>query len=122
MTGEKTPPAGATVVEFKLAGETCDRWFNAEDVLHASAPPKAKQAIEAYVKAVARFLPDRRYVEYLCNVRPWGPENDEIKLHAFPELNVGNLIKKRNPCIKIVPNQVTAKVDELKKHARLQPS
>jgi hypothetical protein len=122
MTEEKTPPPGTTVVELKLAGEPCNRWFNAEGVLHASGPPKPKRAIEAHVQAVARFLPDPRYAEYLCNVSPWGAENDEIKLQAVLELNVGNLIKKRNPCIKIVPNQVTAKVDELKKHARLQPS
>jgi hypothetical protein len=122
MTEEMTPPPGSTVVEFKLAGEKCDRWFDAEGVLHASGPPKAKEAIEAYLLAVARFLPDRRYTEYLCNVRPWGAENDEIKLHAILELNRDALIKEEGSGLTIVPGQITVKVEELKERARVQSS
>jgi hypothetical protein len=122
MTKEETPPPGSTVVDFELAGKTCSRWFDAEGVVHASGPPKAERAIKAYVQAVARFLPNRAYAEYLRNVRPWGPENDEIKLHAVLELNGDSFSKKGTIGLKIVPDQVTAKVEELKKGTRLQPS
>jgi hypothetical protein len=122
MSEENTSSPGATVVGFELAGETCERWFNEEGHLRASGPPNVKRAIEAYVQAVARFLPNPVYTEYLCNVRPWGPDNDEIKLHAILELNHGTLSKNGKAGLKIVPEQVTAKVEELKKRIRLHVS
>jgi hypothetical protein len=82
--------AGPNIVEFELTGVTCYRWFNDQGVLCASGPPKAKRAIKAYLRKVARFLPDRRIVDWLVNTRPWGPKSADIKLHAVLELNSGS--------------------------------
>jgi hypothetical protein len=123
MSKELRIPPGLGIVEFKLQGMTCYRWFDEDGVLCATSPQRGTKAIKTYLAECSALISDPEIVDFAKCIEPLAEEELPIKLHAIMELVFGEAQEHDDDAeFELSSEQVESKVAELKQKDRSESS